>query len=175
MLQYKQSNRHPLYCVTSVVFVFAYPIKLNISTRNGFTKVLLKNFFVILTFLPMQSCKKQISAEFEWGFAVIEHNLCFKSSIIEETLKLIKPIRLNFSTFKKVTSGTFLVPLGNTYFICMKCSLLNGTINCSRINREDPEGSDIFLIVFWLILSDPLQVNLLHLFFILTFCCSSCR
>ena len=54
---------------------------------------------------------------------MIEHNLCFKSSAIEENL--IKPIRFNFSTFKKVICGTFPVPQGNTFFVCMKCSLFN--------------------------------------------------
>ena len=32
--QNKQSNRYSLYGMTSVVVLFAYPIKLNISTRN---------------------------------------------------------------------------------------------------------------------------------------------
>ena len=45
--------------------------------------------------------KKRIVVEFEWGLAMIEHNLYFKSDAIEETL--IKPIRFNFSAFKKVT------------------------------------------------------------------------
>ena len=34
MLQNKQSNRHSLYSITSVVVLFAYPIK---STRKGVT------------------------------------------------------------------------------------------------------------------------------------------
>ena len=42
MLQNKQSNRHSLYSMTSVVVFFAYPIKLNISTRNRVTKILPK-------------------------------------------------------------------------------------------------------------------------------------
>ena len=33
----KQSNGHSLYSMTSVVVLFAYPIKLNISTRKGVT------------------------------------------------------------------------------------------------------------------------------------------
>ena len=37
MLQSKQSNRHSLYSMTSVVVLFPYPIKLNISTRKGVT------------------------------------------------------------------------------------------------------------------------------------------
>ena len=37
MLQNKQSNRYSLYSITSVVVLFAYPIKLNISTRKGVT------------------------------------------------------------------------------------------------------------------------------------------
>ena len=37
MLQNKQSNRCSLYSMTSVVVLFAYPIKLNISTRKGVT------------------------------------------------------------------------------------------------------------------------------------------
>ena len=37
MLQNKQSNRYSLYSMTSVVVLFAYPIKLNISTRKGVT------------------------------------------------------------------------------------------------------------------------------------------
>ena len=35
MLQNKQSNRYSLYSMTSVVVLFAYPVKLNISTRKG--------------------------------------------------------------------------------------------------------------------------------------------
>ena len=34
MLQNKQSNRHSLYGMTSLVVFFAYPIKLNISVEN---------------------------------------------------------------------------------------------------------------------------------------------
>ena len=37
MLQNKQSNRYSLYSMTSVVVLFAYPIKLNISTRKEVT------------------------------------------------------------------------------------------------------------------------------------------
>ena len=42
MLQNKQSDRHSLYSMTSVVVFFAYPIKLNISTRKRVTKILSK-------------------------------------------------------------------------------------------------------------------------------------
>ena len=52
---------------------------------------------------------------------MIERNLYFHFSAIEEIL--IKPIRFNFSAFKKVICGPFLVPLGNTSFVYMKCSL----------------------------------------------------
>ena len=37
MLQNEQSNRYSLYSMTSVAVLFAYPIKLNISTRKGVT------------------------------------------------------------------------------------------------------------------------------------------
>ena len=37
MLQYKQSNRYSLYGRMSVVVLFAYPVKLNISTRKEVT------------------------------------------------------------------------------------------------------------------------------------------
>ena len=40
MLQNKQSNRYSLYGMTSVVVLFAYPIRLNISTRKRVTKIL---------------------------------------------------------------------------------------------------------------------------------------
>ena len=40
MLQNKQSDRHSLYSMTLVVVFFAYPIKLNISTRKRVTKIL---------------------------------------------------------------------------------------------------------------------------------------
>ena len=52
-----------------------------------------------------------------------KHDLCVKSSAIEETL--IKTVRFNFLTCKKDICGTFLVPLGlgNTYFVRMKYSL----------------------------------------------------
>ena len=42
MLQNKQSDRHSLYSMTSVIVFFAYPIKLNISTRKRVTKILPK-------------------------------------------------------------------------------------------------------------------------------------
>ena len=45
MLQNKQSNSHSLYIMTSVVVLFAYPIKLNILTRNGVTKILPKKLY----------------------------------------------------------------------------------------------------------------------------------
>ena len=37
MLQNKQSNRYSLCRMTSVVVLFAYPVKLNISTRKRVT------------------------------------------------------------------------------------------------------------------------------------------
>ena len=37
MLQNKQSNRYSSYSMTSVVVLFTYPIKSNISTRKGVT------------------------------------------------------------------------------------------------------------------------------------------
>ena len=42
MLQNKQSDRHLLYSMTSVVVFFAYLTKLNILTRNRVTKILPK-------------------------------------------------------------------------------------------------------------------------------------
>ena len=45
MLQNKQSDRHSLYSMTSVVVFFAYPIKLNILTRNRVIKILPKILF----------------------------------------------------------------------------------------------------------------------------------
>ena len=42
MLQNRQSDRHSLYSMTSVVVFFAYPIKLNILTRKRVTKFLPK-------------------------------------------------------------------------------------------------------------------------------------
>ena len=42
MLQNKQSNKYSLYSMRSVVVLFAYPIKLNISTRKRVTKILPK-------------------------------------------------------------------------------------------------------------------------------------
>ena len=45
MLQNKQFNRHSLYSMTSVVVLFAYPVKLNILTRNGVTKILPKKLY----------------------------------------------------------------------------------------------------------------------------------
>ena len=47
MLQNKQSNRYSLYSKTSVVVLFAYPIKVNISTRNRVTKILPKKLHYI--------------------------------------------------------------------------------------------------------------------------------
>ena len=40
MLQNKESIRYSLYSMTSVVVLFACPIKLNVSTRKGVTQVL---------------------------------------------------------------------------------------------------------------------------------------
>ena len=45
MLQNKQSNSHSLYSVMLVVVLFAYPMKLNILTRNGVTKILPKKLY----------------------------------------------------------------------------------------------------------------------------------
>ena len=45
MLQNKQSNSHSSYTITSVVALFAYPIKLTILTRNGVTKILPKKLY----------------------------------------------------------------------------------------------------------------------------------
>ena len=45
MPQNKQSNSHSLNSMTSVVVLFAYPIKLNILTRNGVTKILPKKLY----------------------------------------------------------------------------------------------------------------------------------
>ena len=41
----KQSNRYSLYGMTSVVVLFAYPVKLNISTRKGVTEILPKKLY----------------------------------------------------------------------------------------------------------------------------------
>ena len=37
VLQNKQSNRYSLYSMMSVVVLFAYPIRLNVSTRKAVT------------------------------------------------------------------------------------------------------------------------------------------
>ena len=42
MLQSKQSDRQSLYSMMSVVVFFAYPVKLNILTRDRVTKILPK-------------------------------------------------------------------------------------------------------------------------------------
>ena len=52
ILQNKQSNRYLLYSMTSVVVLFAYPIKLNISTSKRVTKILPKKLYNHLTDLP---------------------------------------------------------------------------------------------------------------------------
>ena len=49
MLQNEQSNRHTLYSMTSVVELFAYPIKLNISTRRELHKFYQRSCIIILT------------------------------------------------------------------------------------------------------------------------------
>ena len=49
MLQNKQSNRYLLYSITSVVVLFAYPIKWNISTRKELRKFYQRSFIIILT------------------------------------------------------------------------------------------------------------------------------
>ena len=45
MLQNKQFNRYSLYSMTSVVVLFAYPVKLNISTRKWVTQILPKKLY----------------------------------------------------------------------------------------------------------------------------------
>ena len=52
MLQNKQSDRHSLYSMTSMVVLFAYPIKLNVSTRKGLHKFYQRSFIIILTDVP---------------------------------------------------------------------------------------------------------------------------
>ena len=49
MLQNKQSIRYSLYSMTSVVVLFAYPIKLNISTRKELHKFYQRSCIIILT------------------------------------------------------------------------------------------------------------------------------
>ena len=49
MLQNKQFNSHSLCNMTSVVVLFAYPIKFNILTRNGVTKILPKKLYCYFT------------------------------------------------------------------------------------------------------------------------------
>ena len=57
MLENKQSNRHSLHSMTSVVVLFAYPIKLIISTRNVVAKIPPKKNIVILYDFPNTSNK----------------------------------------------------------------------------------------------------------------------
>ena len=57
MLQNKQSNSHSLYSMTPVVVLFAYPIKLNILTRNGVKKFRQRRYIVILSHLPNKTNK----------------------------------------------------------------------------------------------------------------------
>ena len=45
MLQNKQFNRHSLYSMTSVVVLFVYSMKLDISTKNRVTNSLLKKLY----------------------------------------------------------------------------------------------------------------------------------
>ena len=45
MLQNKQFNRRSLYSMTSVDVLFAYSIKLNISTKKRVRKILLKKLY----------------------------------------------------------------------------------------------------------------------------------
>ena len=44
MLKNKQSHRPSLYSMTSLVVLFAHPIKLNLSTRNTVIKILSKSY-----------------------------------------------------------------------------------------------------------------------------------
>ena len=44
MLKNKQSHRPSLYSMTSLVVLFAYPIKLTLSTRNTVRKILSKSY-----------------------------------------------------------------------------------------------------------------------------------
>ena len=45
MLLNKQFHKNLLYSMTSVVVLFSYPITLNISARNGITKILPKKLY----------------------------------------------------------------------------------------------------------------------------------
>ena len=49
MLQNRQSHRHSPCSVMSHVVLFAYPIKLNVSTKNRVTKILEKKLYVIFS------------------------------------------------------------------------------------------------------------------------------
>ena len=67
MLQNKQSNRHSLYSMTLVVVLFAYPVKLNISTRNGVTKIL-PSYIVILSDVSNTTIKMSDKISFHKHF-----------------------------------------------------------------------------------------------------------
>ena len=70
MLKNKQSHRHSLCSAMSHV-LFAYPVKLSISTRSRVTKILQKKFFREFKFNPIKKisfhrhfniCRYQIDA-----------------------------------------------------------------------------------------------------------------
>ena len=54
-----ESNRYSLYSMTSVVVLFAYLIKLNISTRKELCKFYQRSYIIILTYLS-NSIKKML-------------------------------------------------------------------------------------------------------------------
>ena len=70
------------------------------------------------------------------SLTLVKHNLCFKFSATEETV--IKPIRFNFLTFKKVICGTCLVPQVDTTFVYMKCSLFEWNHQLALCCCDDP-------------------------------------
>ena len=79
MLQNKQSNRYSLYSMTSVVALFAYPIKSNISTRKG-VKFYQRSCRIILTDLPNAMKKILDKISFHKHFNEIIYCMLFNQS-----------------------------------------------------------------------------------------------
>ena len=68
MLQNKRSNSHSLYSMTSVVVLFAYPIMLNSSTRNGVTKILPRKLYCYLSDVSNTTIKMSDKISFHKHF-----------------------------------------------------------------------------------------------------------
>ena len=83
--------------------VWTYKVNFN----SGFRSIVLLLLYVPQAIIYDIGAQKRIATESEWVFAMIEHNLYFKSSVIEKTL--IKS--LTFQHLRKLFVEHFQFPI----------------------------------------------------------------